>query len=321
MWILKKFCTILWVFKREVVFCTILRVIKVVQMLTIKLFGHDVPVKTTDCTGAKIEPYVNFFVRMTDHCTSNCPFCPYHSEKSKPFDIVKFKYAFDGIIEAGIWINKIGITGGEPTMCMDKVQEIVSHVHKVDPQVPITINTNGQCLKELDKKRFLNKVNDIALSVHHYDEDRNNAIFQSKKHATIKDIRCFVNKEKLHLRCNLIRDQIDSPEEVRKFLEFFSEMGIQDFGFVSMMLVNSYCKNMFISYREAGVDKQPNTRLTRKLAWKQCTCKNYMSYTKKGRLYRYYTRTDKNDADNKVANKLVFDKDELRIGFNGEIIV
>lgn len=290
-------------------------------MLTIKLFGHDVPVKTKDCTGAKIDPYVNFFVRMTDLCTADCSFCPYHDEKSKPFDVAKFKYAFDGITGAGIWINKIGITGGEPTLCMDKVREIVSHVHKGDPQVPITINTNGQYLKELDKKRFLDKITDVALSVHHYDEDRNHAIFRSKGHATIEDVKRFVHKEKLHIRCNLIRGQIDSPEEVRKFLEFFSEMGIQDFGFVSMMLVNRYCKNKFISYREAGVDRQPHTRLTRKLAWKQCTCKNYMSYTMHGRLYRYYTRTDKNEADEKVANKLVFDKDELKIGFKGRVVL
>ena len=268
----------------------------------------------------KVDPFVNFFVRMTDICCAKCPFCKYHSEKSPSFDVKKFKVAFDEI-RAVMWINKLALTGGEPTLCLGEIHEIVDYVHKADPSIPITINTNGMCLKALDKKRFLDKIYDIALSVHHYDEDRNDRIFRSQEHASVDDVRRFKGKHKLHLRCNLIRDQIDSLAEVRKFLTFFAGMGIQDFGFVSMMLVNQYCKDHFISYKESGLESQPNTRLTRKLAWRDCSCKNFLGYTDDGRLYRYYTRTDTNNPNDKIANKLVFDVDKLKLGFNGETIL
>jgi len=315
-----EYSSFLWLIARRVL--PLLWIIEVVTMLkSVRLFGANVPVKDRDCTGMKVEPFVNFFVRMTDLCCANCAFCKYHSEKSQVFDMKKFKMAFDEI-RSVMWVNKLALTGGEPTLCLDDVFAIVDYVHKSDPEIPITINTNGRYLKNLDKKRFLDKIYDIALSVHHYDEERNSAIFRSDEgHASIQDVRKFVGKNKLHIRCNLIKGQIDNSIEVAKFLKFFADMGIQDFGFVSMMLVNKFCKDHFISYKESGLESQPSTRLTRKLAWRECSCKNFLGYTDQGRLYRYYTRTDTNNPNDKIANKLVFDVAHLKLGFNGEVII
>lgn len=297
--------------------------------MNIPFMGTTVPVMRTAChlngkpQGNFKRPYVNMYVRTTDECGANCGFCNYHCDVPhqpfRPFNLGKFKRIFEEAYKT-FWINKIAFTGGEPTQNTLVIDQVVSFVNRIDPGIPMTINTNGNRLKVLlDRERILPKIHDIALSMHYYTNKGNHKIFRSTEHATIEDVNNFSNKDKLHLRCNLIRGFIDCQDEVMKYIDRFTKMGVTDFGFVSLMEINDYCKENFVSYDEAGLTKLKGSLRTQ---WRErtgCTCENFILTTDKGVIIRYYSRL--NSQPKKCESSLVYDQDTLLDGFNGKVIL
>lgn len=270
-------------------------------------------------------PYVNLYVRVVDICPCKCGFCLYAgsaghaNHASKHFDHEKFREVYAEILKT-FYVNKVAITGGEPTLRPETVERVIRDVSKASPKVAITINTNGHNLKSLDKKPILSKIHDIALSVHEYSDSQNDVVFGSRHHAKMSDIAEFSAKDKIHLRCNLIQGFIDSPKEVAKYIEKFSDMGITDFGFVTLWGDTGWAINKFVGYEEAGLLNLPNSRLVEgRSNGRGCTCRNLIAYTEKGRLVRYYTREDNSDHS-EPSNSLVYDIDTLLTGFGGETI-
>lgn len=297
--------------------------------MNIPFMGTTVPVMRTAChlngkpQGNFKRPYVNLYVRVTDACGAKCGFCNYHGpldrQLFRPFNVGKFKKIFEETYKS-FWVNKLAFTGGEPTQNVLVMDQIVSFVHRIDPGIPITVNTNGDRLKALlDREKFLAKIHDVALSMHHYTNKGNHKIFGSTAHATIEDIKEFSNKDKLHLRCNLIKGFIDCQDEVMKYIDRFTKMGITDFGFVSLMEINDYCRDNFVSYEAAGMTKLRGSMRTQ---WRErpgCNCENFILTTDKGVIIRFYSRINKNPK--KCESSLVYDQDTLLDGFNGKVIL
>jgi molybdenum cofactor biosynthesis enzyme MoaA len=281
-----------------------------------RLYGQEIPSKEYTCSfnnssPQKIDPYCNLYIRMTDNCQANCKFCTYHSPKTPPFDFNKFEDVLKYLKEKKVKINNINFTGGEPALYFDELQKTIAMIRVNYPKSPITVNTNGF---NLDKIHQL-VVDAISLSRHHYDDKKNQEIFGTDLVPNLKDL----DLSKVHLRCNLIKGYIDSQEELIKYIDEFAKFGGWDFGFVSLMPLNVYCKKHFIDYSLLKFEETIGTKLAYFQTYPNCSCKNFIHYTKRGELAKVYSRNNENYSG--CDSSLVFNVNELKIGFNGAVLI
>lgn len=295
---------------------------KSTEQIAIKFFDKELFVKKYSCSldnkhPEEIKPYVNLYLNITDKCQANCKFCEFHKSTKRKFSVEKLKSVISELKNKNILINKVNFSGGEPTLEMNIIKEVLSIL---DPSIYTTINTNGRNLKELSKSILLNRINCISLSRHHWRDKENREIFQTQDVASWKDIKLFSDKSKLHLRCNLIKEYIDDQMSMRKYIEEIAGVGVYDFGFVSLMKINNYCKENFIDYSEFKFDRDFRTR---KLYCQErkgvCNCTNFLHYTGDGNIVKLYSRV--NDKIDFNASTLVIDLDVVRQGFDGPVLL
>ena len=266
-------------------------------------------------------PQVNVYVRLQNTCNANCKFCEFCG-KAKKFDEEKFKsLLIKLLLNNQLKINKLSFTGGEPTLDFDLFKRMLDFVNTHGKDIFTVVNTNGLHLKELATL----DINSVALSRHHYDDDVNTSIFQTKV-PSAEDISSYIKthtemygEDNLHVSCNLQRDYIGSSEEVKKYLEWCSNTGISDVGFVGLMNVNEYCKEQFVDYDVLRIpDKKIiQTKRFSKDDGKQITCKCANFVYAGENLVKFYCRYY---ACNNKESVLVYDIDEFKHGFAGENI-
>lgn len=293
--------------------------------MEVEIFGHKLNLKEEYCTlcneaPKKIkEPYINMYVTVTNGCNSNCAFCCNEKNACKKvdFDYYKFYYIVSEISKK-LAINKCSFTGGEPTLEHELLTKLITTVKDIDADIFTVINTNGMNIKKLEE--FVGDIDSIAFSHHHYDEEVNKQIFGTPTVASNEDIKTFINPNKLHASCNLIKGHICDPKSITKYLEHLAEIGITDVGFVSLMPANDYCKENFVDFKDINFANIPNLYLSKEWNNKTyCRCRNYVYLSEKGvpvKVYfRYYV-----DPSYAVST-LVYDGKYLREGFNGKIII
>ncbi len=286
----------------------------------VELFGKIVPVKSKSCSlngsdPEQIDPYFNLYIKTNNSCQANCDFCIYHQDPDRRFDLHKFITVIRELNQ--YHINKINFTGGEPTLNMgllgSALDSIKSHLNE---KPYITVNTNGFNYDELRKFNL----NCISLSRHHYLDRRNREIFRTDKIPTLKQISANFDPSVLHIRCNLIKGQIDSIEEMEKFINVHAKKGIVDFSFVDLMQVNDFCKDHFVDYKKVNLDNSPKSRVRFSQSREgECSCKNFLYMTERAELVKLYSRF--NEDISRCENTLVYDIDHLTMGFSGETII
>ena len=261
-------------------------------MKTVYLFGKEVPVKDVSCSlnggsSFTIDPYFNLYVRMTDNCQANCSFCAYHSQNNKKFFVTGLHRVLEDLYDQDVCLNKIDFTGGEPSFDLKTLKNSIDLARCYYPEIYITINTNGFRFKEIMNL----DINCVSLSRHHYNDKINEEIFKTDKVPSSKEIAEYCEDEKLHLRCNLIKGYIDSQEEMITYLEKGSLLGVNDFGFVSLMPLNQYCKDMYIDHPDlCGI---PHTKLNYSQSHNNgCNCRNFLHYTEQGKIVQLYSRNN-----------------------------
>lgn len=313
------------------------------EQRTICLFDKKIEIRKYGCSKNDNpikyikNPSVNLFIQVTNKCNANCRFCEFHSNcniDNSNFDLQKLQIILEEIAKNSYHIGKINFTGGEPTLDLSLFHNVVSITQntikeKLSYKPEITLNTNGVHL--LNMLQYEDFLNNIGLSRHHYDDERNEKIFQTKSVATNNTIKLFQentkNKKLLQLRCNLIPNKIDNYEKIVKYLDKAIELGCCDCGFVTLMPLNEYCKDNQVDF-EALIKDSPN--IINVVSWKRyndmidndnvelCKCSNYIYQNKNGIFCKFYRRHFCHNDLN--AGQLVFDGKFLRFGFGGEII-
>lgn len=301
----------------------------------LKLFDKNVPIRTIGCSLNGLEPIYfnpprcNLFIQTTDFCNANCPFCEYHHEQPKNFDLDKLGRIIKEMLSHGD-IGKLNFTGGEPTLDLKRFDEIVQCVKdNIDwnRKPEITLNTNGIHL--MDMIKYEDFIDSIGLSRHHYDDKANSKIFGCSNVANINTIKEFQsvvhNKKLVQLRCNLILGEIDSYEGIISYLEHAIALGFNDCGFVTLMPINEFCNNhqvdfpSLIKMNDDLIEVAKWTRLDEiDKKTELCCCSNYIYSSKDGKFCRFYRRHFCNCNLN--AGQLTYDGEYLRFGFGGEII-
>lgn len=261
---------------------------------------------------------IALYVVLTRKCNVNCKFCEYHSGESN-IDVEKFEHTLKWLLSF-CDITTVHFTGGEPTLELDKLKQICKIIKQQDKSIATSVNTNGTNLKLLDNIEHLDN---IALSRHAIDDVENSDIFRSKLVPTAAEINEFNDKHKLHLSCNLIKGHIDNSDKIIQYLEFASQLGINDVGIVSLMNVNEYCNTHFIDICNVKESDrliknryfQNVSETTNKIC---CKCENYLYRAQNLMMISLYHRYA--IRNNEVADYLVYENNILRQGFNGNII-
>lgn len=90
---------------------------------------------------------------LTEACNCRCLMCP---QPPKPFDARQVKAARNVLeLTASDFTGEICLTGGEPTLCGDRLFEILTRCSEKHPQASLIMLTNGKRFSEFDfAKRF-----------------------------------------------------------------------------------------------------------------------------------------------------------------------
>ena len=295
-------------------------------MIEYKLFEHNIQIKRMGCRngdsmGVPIPPSLNLFVKVTNVCNANCSFCSNagHTQERHLFDVDKLFECIDEILNQRIILNRLNITGGEPSVVPETVNRIIEKLNASPKYKPIHLhlNTNGLLPKSQEMMRIA-RFDSISISMHHYDMGVLSEIYNCHIPSNAIEFEG-IDIDTLNLSCNLIRGYIDSPEEARKMLDKTIDIGIPRIGFVGLMPVNQYSKEHFVDLEEIRIDSIPHVYFTKsKNRGKNCKCSNYL-YNRDGKMVEIYMRNYMNP--NYCESSVVFDGQYLRQGFHDNNII
>lgn len=287
--------------------------------------GKKIAVKEFDCSLGTLEPdritpFVNLFVKVTNGCNAHCFFCSNAGAKTstKPFDVGKLFDVIQRLRGQGIRINRLNITGGEPSIVSPLVADILQRIdeRKFD-DIHLHLNTNG-LLHQSQLLMTHPRWDSISMSLHHYDLNKLSELYGCKIPDDAFSLEG-IDKQKLNASCNLIKGYIDNAEEAAKMLDFALELGIPRIGFVALMKVNDYCREHFIDLEDIHWEEIPHVYFTKSMnRGENCKCSNYL-YNKDLKILEIYMRNYANPQY--CESSLVYDGEYLRQGFHQDNII
>ncbi len=160
-----------------------------------------------------------YIIPVEKLCNANCTFCITKSRNyCKGEEFLKINNEFLKKIEL---LKKRGIKvfeitgGGEPTL-NPNLEVIINLIRKIIPDAYIKLYTNGNIL------RSIGPVNEITISVAHFDDKINDAIMKPKINISLKNkLKFFKNSipnAKTRLSIALSKEGIDNSDKLTKFI-------------------------------------------------------------------------------------------------------
>ena len=118
----------------------------------IELFGKKIKLKGFYCPteerkickfDCKDKAQVGLYINVNNICNADCKFCNIHNfQSANLFDLTKFEKVFKELVEKDV-LNRIAITGGEPFLSFELVNQILDIIYKYTDSLIVTINTNA----------------------------------------------------------------------------------------------------------------------------------------------------------------------------------
>ena len=289
------------------------------------VFGNAIKIKRVGCNcldepGQPIEPSVNLFVKVTKGCNAHCLFCSNAGAAvpNTPFNIPKLFEIIRLLLASGINVNRVNITGGEPSVVPDLVERILLKMSEPDySDIHLHLNTNGLLPQSQELMRHP-RWDSISMSLHHYDTTKLSELYGCRIPETAFYFEG-IDIQKLNTSCNLIKGYIDNAEEAHKMLDFNINLGVPRIGFVALMKVNEYCREHFVDLEEIHLESIPHVYFTRSMnRGSDCKCTNYL-YNKDLKILEIYMRNYANPQY--CESSLAYDGEYLRQGFHENNII
>lgn len=266
-------------------------------------------------------------VSPTSFCPGQCPFCIAKDTKlHRSLDIDNFRKAME-LLAAENRVRGVKITGGEPFYDIKLLNEVVSALYEsFGLDLELSISTNGMGLERIREIKYLEHIEAIHISRHHYDDRINGELFGGAavpSGARLKEIvRSISFPDIFVLNCMLLRGYIDSREEAHRFLDFSGDIGVPKVGFMVCSPINRYAKEHRVFYEDVLSDDDESLLFTRGFYdYEICRCRDGVYLSKEGKLVEFYGRSTNTDGYD-YCRGLVFDADNhLRDGFGGAIIL
>lgn len=290
-----------------------------------EIFGKEIAVKSHGCNvmdepGQRIIPSVNLFVKVTKGCNAHCKFCSNanSTDASSVFNIPKLITVIKELKGNGICINRINITGGEPSVVSPLVYKILDTVEENSfDDIHLHLNTNGLLPQSQEMMRHP-RWDSISMSLHHYDVSKLSELYGCRIPEKAFDFEG-IDLQKVNSSCNLVKGYIDNAEEAHKMLDFNLDLGIPRVGFVALMKVNDYCWEHFVDLEDIHLDSIPHVYFTKSMnRGSDCKCSNYL-YNRDLKILEIYMRNYANP--NYCESSLVYDGEYLRQGFHQDNII
>lgn len=205
----------------------------------------------------KVYKNFNFSIFIDDYCNADCKFCVAQLryahkqalyQKEHITDLDKYLSRLEYILKLIRPLNpSVSITGGEPTL-----SPILTDVMKLVDDLGFrkrTITTNGSGLFNIQNgDTILNNLikyhwNHLNISRASYNDSLNRQIMRyaaEKEYCTVemmKDIIAVTNTSDLHHRisCLLLRESVCSVEEIKRYIDFYGNIGANNFIFRELM--------------------------------------------------------------------------------------
>ena len=293
--------------------------------MLMEAFGKEIQIKRFGCNcldepGQPIEPSVNLFVKVTKSCNAHCLFCSNRdaTTPSLPFNVSKLLTIVRELMDSGIMVNRVNITGGEPSVVSPLVEDILQKMSEPEvSSIHMHLNTNG-LLPPSQKLMRHPRWNSISMSLHHHDLSKLSELYGCEIPDTAVRFEG-IDRQRLNASCNLIKGYVDTPEEASKMLDFALELGLPRLGFVALMKVNDYCRDHFVELEDIHLDTIPHVYFTRSMdRGEDCKCSNYL-YNKNLKILEIYMRNYANPQY--CESSLVYDGEYLRQGFHQNNII
>lgn len=248
---------------------------------------------------------VSLSVYLTNNCNGSCLFCSNANGEKFEFDVDKFKI-FISEVFSKVNVKKITFTGGETSLEMDKLNECLKHISLLKKDhTKVVICTNGTFLQKYNSKKwnYLDVIDNISVSRHHWDNDINNKIININLDDDI--FKKFPDIKKVNLSCNLIKGYVDNEKNMYNILEYAAINNIEEVAFVILMNANQYCIDNRIDIN--NFDPMKNFDPRRALFYRQwdycipdvCQCRNYIYRSFNNELINFYIRYNLNMKFNK----------------------
>lgn len=224
----------------------------------------------------------------------------------------------DELVQQDIRINRVSITGGEPSLAAPLVETILESLSNRDYNwIHTHFNTNG--LSQASRALMQHpRWGSISVSLHHYDTDMLSAIYGLKQKVEMP-VFDGVDVAKVNASCNLIKGYIDSPEALQKMMSFVIKLGLPCLGLVGLMPMNDYCREHYVDFSTLNLASIPHFYTTGcKHRGSDCKCANYL-YNENGRILEVYLRDLRNPS--LVASSLMYDGEHLYQGFGQAAII
>lgn len=205
----------------------------------------------------KVYKNINFSIFIDDYCNADCKFCVAqlrYQHKNKMYqkehirNLDEYLKRLEEVLKIVRPLNpSISITGGEPTLSpiLTDVLQMVDNLNFRKR----TITTNGSGLfNTQNNDTILNNLikygwNHLNISRASYDDNINREIMRyntEKEYCTMemmKEILSVCNTSELHHRisCLLLKESINSVSEIKKFIDFYFDLGANNFIFRELM--------------------------------------------------------------------------------------
>lgn len=293
--------------------------------MIIYINGKKIDIKEYGCNMLGLSPSriphsVNIFVKVTAGCQAHCPFCSNagSSPLKKAFNIDKLTDFIKELQESGVVVNRVSITGGEPSIVPELVSSILESFSSMELVcIHLHLNTNGLS-KESRALMKHSRWNSISVSLHHYDYKKLSELYGF---SVTEETMSFdgIDMMKMNASCNLIKGYVDCNCEVQKMLDYSINAGITRLGFVSLMKVNPWCIEHYVDFDELDIESIPHVYFTARMdRGKDCCCSNYL-YNRDKRVLEIYHRNYSNFLY--CESSLVYDGEFFRQGFQKDNVV
>lgn len=289
------------------------------------LFGKQIEFWQTKCSAFGTaeeapQPFVNLYARITNGCNARCRFCcNAGADRTLTFDLQKFARIVDEIGASGIRINRITMTGGEPSCRPDTVAAVAEIVRR-NPHCHFThlqLHTNG-LTAEAKSLIAISRIDTVSLSMHHYDMAMLSEIYGRAVPDNLLDFPAAL-KAKINLSCNLMKGYIDNHAEAETLLRHAANHGYQSVGFAGLMKLNHYAADRYVNPWTIDFDKIYALLKTEEKSHEgACRCRNYLYTACKHPVGVYVRETLNTDY---CRSSLLFDGEYLRQGFNINSII
>lgn len=300
-------------------------------MKNIELFGQEILVKDSLCgptpeSRYEVEPNLRLYVKVTDSCNAKCAFCA--NGTCKDFgnvDLSQLEFVIRYLKENNR-LHSISLTGGEPMLNPDKVNDMLNLIWSIDKKIEVQISTNGLNLREIASFDDPNRLESIHISRHHYDDNKNIEIFGTNTIATTDDImflqEALTNKKIININTIVMKDYIEDLEGIKKMLDYVGETGVYKNGFVSLMKCNGFSEDHFINFNDIFNNLDSNFLLANRFfAGEYCECIDGIYASKNARLVEFYARMVK-DCSCPYTTQLVYTSDNtVTAGFGKKVLL